>query len=200
METIKKQTKTRQKCWIHSAQQLTVCPSVPPVLLIKECWLTRCLAGPIEFTSVSTWPVRLLASLTILPPSIRAHPTTNKQTRQTQVQQLEAVRSEQPLTFGLLCNRGSSCCSRCLTVSAITLASRLLMCSPLCSRFQTHTHIYRFAIVSTTKSIHDWLFHIKSDNSTLKCPKLQWLVFICLCVASIRFLEGTCSSTRSLLR
>lgn len=43
------------------------------------------------------------------------------------------------VTFGLFCNRGNSCCIRCLTMSAISLASRVLMCSPLCSCCQ-HTH------------------------------------------------------------
>lgn len=36
-------------------------------------------------------------------------------------------------TFGLFCGCGNRWCNRCLTVSAIVLASRLLMCSPLCS-------------------------------------------------------------------
>lgn len=40
------------------------------------------------------------------------------------------------VTFSLLCNCGDICCSLCLMVSAITLASRLFMCSPLCSYCQ----------------------------------------------------------------
>lgn len=96
-----KQMKTRQKCSIHSTQHL-----VSLCLSVLSRSVNRLILGPIKSTSVPPRPIGLLACLMAQP------------------------RDRQSSSFGLLRNRGDRCCSCCLMVSAITLASRLLMYSP----------------------------------------------------------------------
>lgn len=111
---------------------------------VFDWWVT----WPIECTSAPFWPIRLLAHLPKQRLRLFHHNSSYVNDRENV--RLPLIRFESKVnrqgTFGLLCNCGNSCCSLCLMVSAITLASRLLMCSALCSCCQ---RVYFYSVIYT---------------------------------------------------